>query len=494
MMTKLIDQVQGLARPRVMVVGDMLLDRYVWGKVRRISPEAPIQILKVDEEEVRLGGAANVARNMRSLGARVTLAGVIGNDPSGRRFLRLARSERIRTSNLVQDAKRPTSTKSRMMAQNQQMLRVDHEIVETIDGATQRRLVSKVRSGLRESDLVVISDYHKGTLPKSVTREVIRAAGRAKVPVLVGLKGRDHLKYRGATGAALNRAELRLISGCEKTEAGARRILDQLRLKFLVVTLGEGGLAVFPRKGRPVRLPTVARQVFDVTGAGDTVMSAFGIALASGLGYLECARIANVAAGIVVGKVGTAGVTREEIIERLRSGGEDSGSKILADQELGPVLERHRQLGRRIVFTNGCFDVLHAGHVKLLQFAKSQGDILVVGLNSDRSVRGTKGPRRPIIKQEERALVLSAIEACDYVVIFNEPTPDRIVRKLKPDILVKGEDWLHRKVVGSRTVRNRGGRIALAPIVRGLSSTGIIDRILEKYGTGSDGRKSGRKS
>lgn len=480
--SRLISQVEALLRPRAVVLGDLLLDRYVWGSVGRISPEAPIPVLKVDREEFRLGGAANVAMNLRSLGARVTLAGVVGEDAGAKTFETIARRGRIGIEGVVRDPTRPTSTKTRMMAQRQQVLRVDREEIRAPDAGVEAMLIRAIQSAVPRADLAVISDYQKGTLTKRVARATIAACRRARIPLFVGLKSLDCLKYRGATAAALNRAELRALTLRDDLERGARKLLGQLRLEYLLVTLGEEGMAVFPRGARAVRLPTVARQVYDVTGAGDTALAAFALAARSGLSLPDCARIANAAAGIVVGKVGTAQTTRDEIVEHLRTGGEHSTGKIVSEEELLREVEQERKLGKRIVFTNGCFDLLHAGHVKILQFAKAQGDTLVVGLNSDRSVRRIKGEGRPILPQEDRALLLSGIEACDRVVIFDDATPARLIRRLQPDVLVKGEDWQRRGVVGSTLVRNNGGRVVLAPIFRGLSSSRLIERILTRYG------------
>jgi D-beta-D-heptose 7-phosphate kinase/D-beta-D-heptose 1-phosphate adenosyltransferase len=479
--SRLIAQVEGLPRPKALVLGDLLLDRYVWGSVGRISPEAPIPVLKVEREEFRLGGAANVALNLRSLGARVTLAGIVGQDAGAKRFEAIARKARIGTEGVVHDPSRPTSSKSRMMAQRQQVLRVDREDVRGPNAGVESALIRRIEAAVRRVELAVISDYQKGTLTKRVARAAVAACRRAGVPLFVGLKSLDSLKYRGATAASLNRAELRALTGRDDLESGARKLLARLGLQYLLVTLGEEGMAVFPRGVRPVRLPTVARQVFDVTGAGDTALAGFALAARAGLPLPDCARIANAAAGVVVGKVGTAQTTRAEIVEQLRTGGAHSAAKIVGEEALARELDRERRLGRRIVFTNGCFDLLHAGHMKILQFAKAQGDTLVVGINSDRSVRRLKGEGRPILSQEERALMLSGIEACDRVVIFDEATPARLIRRLRPDVLVKGEDWQRRGVVGSGAVRNHGGRVVLAPIFQGLSSSRLIERILKRY-------------
>lgn len=486
MTTRLIELIQSLARPKVLVVGDVILDRYVWGRVSRISPEAPIQVLETQREEFRAGGAANVARNLASLGARVVFGGSIGDDAWGKILTSELSRDGISSDAVVCDTAKPTCTKTRMMAHNHQLLRVDQESVEPIGRKTEQALIERIRRAAPECDLVIVSDYQKGTL----TPAVCQAVTRLKRPILVGLKSHDYQKYSGATGAALNRSELRSISGSVDLEDGARQIMKSLKLKFLVVTLGEHGLALFSPAAEPHRMPTDARQVYDVTGAGDTLLSTFGLAYASGLSLEDCARLGNVAAGIVVGKVGTAVATREEMIEHLLGGGHLSDAKIVDETTLAKKLDEERRKGRRIVFTNGCFDLLHVGHVKLLQFARSQGEVLVVALNTDHSVRRLKGPARPIVPQEERCQVVGALESVDYVVMFDENTPKRLIDLVKPDVLVKGEDWADKTVVGSDTVAKRGGRVALAPLVQGSSTSTIITRILERHRNGGPSIKA----
>jgi D-beta-D-heptose 7-phosphate kinase/D-beta-D-heptose 1-phosphate adenosyltransferase len=486
MTTRLIELIRSLARPKVLVVGDVILDRYVWGRVSRISPEAPIQVLETQREEFRAGGAANVARNLASLGARVILGGTVGDDAWAKILTSELSRDGISSDALVCDGEKPTSTKTRMMAHNHQLLRVDQENVEPIGKKTEQALIEKIRRAAAECDLAIVSDYQKGTL----TASVCQALSKLKKPVLVGLKSHDFQKYAGATGATLNRSELRAISGTGDLEAGARQIMKTLKLKFLVVTLGEHGLALFSTGGKPHRMPTDARQVFDVTGAGDTLLSTFGLAYASGLTLEDCARLGNVAAGIVVGKVGTAVATREEMIEHLLGGGHMSDAKIVDELTLVKKLDEERRKGRRIVFTNGCFDLLHVGHIKLLQFARSQGEVLVVALNSDHSVRRLKGPSRPIVPQDERCQIISALESVDYVLLFDENTPKRVIDLVKPDVLVKGEDWADKTVVGSDAVAKRGGRVALAPLVQGSSTSTIITRILERHRNGGPSDKA----
>jgi D-beta-D-heptose 7-phosphate kinase/D-beta-D-heptose 1-phosphate adenosyltransferase len=465
MNNRLVEAVEKLRSPRIFVLGDLILDRYVWGSVQRVSPEAPVQILNVQREEARLGGAANVAANLAALAARVSCGGTVGRDAGGSRILKLLRSRKIDLSAALRDSRKPTAVKTRMIAHNQQMVRVDRESADPITPDVQRRLLAAALRAAATSDLAILSDYDKGTLPRGLCESFIR---RAKCPVLVGLKSRDCRKYARATGAFLNRGELLTISRKEDVEAGARKILRELGLKFLVVTLGERGMAIYSRGAAPILLPAMARQVYDVTGAGDTALAAFGVAYASGLALEECALLANTAAGVVVSKVGTETVTRAE----LRASG-DAHRKVLALPALLKALKVERARGRRIAFTNGCYDLIHAGHVQTLQFARSKGDLLVVGLNSDRSVRGLKGKGRPILPQGDRARVLAALEAVDYVVLFDAQTPEALARRIRPDVLVKGEDYRGARVVG----REHAGLVEFAPLVKGISTSDIIRRI-----------------
>jgi len=367
--------------------------------------------------------------------------------------------------------------KTRLLAHNQQMLRIDHERRHPVAPAVERDLARAVARAAATADLALVSDYNKGTMTPRVCRSLIEAFRKRGKPVIIGLKSRDIGRYAHATGASLNRAELALVSGVDDVPAGAKKIVRRLGLEFLAVTLGERGLQVYGPRGPAVTLDAVARQVYDVTGAGDTVLAAFGTAFASGLPIEDCALLANAAAGIVVGKVGTATVTREELLDHATQGDESGRRKVLDAAALVRALEGERRRGRRIVFTNGCFDLLHSGHLSLLRFARSRGDVVVVGLNTDRSVRALKGPARPIQGAAERAGLLAALECVDYVTLFDEDTPERLIRRVRPDVLVKDEDYAGKKVAGRDFVTSKGGRVEYAPRVRGVSTTDLVSRI-----------------
>jgi D-beta-D-heptose 7-phosphate kinase/D-beta-D-heptose 1-phosphate adenosyltransferase len=474
---RLVGLVEGLPRPRIFVLGDLILDRFVWGGVERISPEAPIPVLSAEHEEVRPGGAANVARNLAALGARVNCAGIVGRDAAGAQLTRLLGDAGVGVGGILPGADRPTSFKTRIIARGQQMLRVDQETVEPIPPAQERRLERLVRRAARVCEAAVVPDYRKGTLTASVAGTLVREFRRLGKPVLVGMKTPEVDKYRRATGVMLNRHELAQYTGLPGEEAAARALVDRLALKFLVGTLGERGLLVLDARGRLTRMPTQARAVYDVTGAGDSCLAAFAMAYQGGCALVDCAAIANAAAGVVVGKIGTEEVRRDELARALRQAEAHVEHKIAGVEELAAALRDERGRGRSIVFTNGCFDVLHPGHLNLLQFAKAQGDVLVVGLNTDRSVRALKGPDRPVFSQADRARLLAALEAVDYVAFFDEETPESLVRRVRPDVLVKGEDWKGKTVVGGAFVRKLGGRVVLAPLLPGYSTSETLRKM-----------------
>jgi D-beta-D-heptose 7-phosphate kinase / D-beta-D-heptose 1-phosphate adenosyltransferase len=496
MYRELIRLVERFKRPRLAVVGDLMLDRYVFGDAERISPEAPVQILRADEDDTRLGGAGSVVNNLLALGADVAVFGVLGADDSGDHVMRDLKKAGARTAGVVRVKGRRTTIKTRFVGRAQhrhpqQVLRVDWEDLSPLGPAVEKQLVARFRAFLRSADAVVISDYNKGVLAPGLTQQIIRLARVQRLPVLVDpIKDRDYRKYRGATLITPNRLETSLASGVNLTgsdavRAAAKRLLKDLRLGAVVVTLDKDG-AYLAVRGKPgVMLPTRPRTVYDVAGAGDMFISALAMAVASGAGLPESVRLANVAGGLEVQKFGVQTVSREEIVAELLEEAHKSGDKVRRMENLKIDLARHRAIGEKVVWTNGCFDVLHAGHVDYLQFAAAQGDVLVVGLNSDASVRRLKGAGRPVSTEEHRARVLAALEAVDYVIIFEDSTPERMIRAVRPDVLVKGEDWRKKGVVGREFVESYGGRVVLAPLVGGLSTTGIVERIRRTGGKGA---------
>ncbi len=471
---------------RILVVGDLMLDEYVWGRTDRISPEAPVQVVEVQREDLRLGGAGNVINNLVVLGCRVCVASVVGDDADGQVLRRMLSEKKIDDSGIVAVPGRTTSRKTRILASNQQMLRIDRESRVPVDGEQGRMLVDFVRDRIDQFQVILLSDYLKGVLSDEVLRGIIEIGREKGVPVLVDPKGNDYRKYRGATLLTPNRKEAQVASGIEirneadLVEAG-RTLRQSLDLDALVLTRSEEGMSLFVRDRGEIHLPTEAKEVFDVTGAGDTVLSVLGAGLACGFSLEEAARLSNVAAGIVVGKVGTSTVSAEEILETVGRSHRDSDLKIKTRDVLSVALEHEREKRRRIVFTNGCFDLLHAGHVQYLQNARRLGDLLVLGLNSDQSVQRLKGPKRPLIGENERAHILAALDCIDYVCLFDEDTPLELIRAVKPDILVKGGDYSPEGVVGKEIVESYGGRVEIIEFVAGKSTTSIIDKVLRAY-------------
>jgi D-beta-D-heptose 7-phosphate kinase/D-beta-D-heptose 1-phosphate adenosyltransferase len=477
----------GAGDVRLLVVGDLMLDEYLWGKAERISPEAPVQVVEVTREDVRLGGAGNVINNLVALGCRVVACSVIGGDDNGTILQRAFTGKGVDVSGLFQDPMRATSKKTRVVAANQQIVRIDRESKEDISSEYEERILEFIEGRASQFRAILISDYAKGVLTPKTLEGIIAVARKMRVPVVVDPKGRDYGKYSGASILTPNRKEAEIAAGItivdeESLKAAARHLLDDVDLDALLITRSEQGMSLFLRGGEMVHIPTVAREVYDVTGAGDTVLAVMGLALACGRDYADAAQLANVAAGIAVGKVGTSTVSPVEIIDAVGHGHRDSETKIKNLDVLAAIVAAEKAKGKRVVFTNGCFDLLHAGHVKYLQKARSFGDLLVLGLNSDQSVRRLKGDKRPLINEAERGHILSALDCVDYIVIFQEDTPLKLIEALKPAVLVKGGDYTPDRVVGREAVESSGGRVELVEFVDGKSTTNIIEKILQTYG------------
>lgn len=468
---------------RVLVVGDFMLDRYVWGSIERVSPEAPVHVLDVQTEEDRPGGAGNVALNLLALGAEVACVGLRGRDEAGRRLAHLLKRAGAEVHGLIEDRDRRTTVKTRMLAASQQVLRVDREDRAPASGATGRRLQTAIRQALKGVQVVVAADYAKGTLAPGVARMLIETARRRGLPVLVDPHRRkDYEKYKGCTVLKPNLAEAAMVIGAEpQTDEEVATSGAALRRKVhadaVMLTRGAAGLSVIWKGHKPLHIRGLPRQVFDVTGAGDTVIAALAWALGGGVALPDAAELANVAGSVVVGKVGSATVGRDELVHHILDVHHGAGLKVVTPADAAKVLAPHRARGERIVFTNGCFDVMHVGHIRAFQFAKGLGDVLVVGLNTDTSVRRIKGRGRPVLNEMDRAQILGALEAVDYIVLFDESTPLKLIKRVRPDVLVKGQDYTHETVVGADFVQSIGGEVVLAPIVDGVSTSAILDRI-----------------
>jgi len=463
--------------PRILVVGDLMIDHYLWGKCERISPEAPVQVIAVEEETSVLGGAGNVINNLKALGAEVDVISVVGDDGNANELRSLLRDIGVSDEHLITQVGRATSKKSRIIASQQQVVRYDKESTDDIDEATQQTLLSRFGTLLADYDSVLLSDYGKGVLTAKLTKALIAEANNAEKKVLVDPKGRDYTKYSGAYLLTPNKKEAAEASGInidtpETLERAITHLKRVCNLTVSLITLSEEGIAVYDSNLRIH--PTVAREVYDVTGAGDTVLASLGFALSCGYEIDSAVKFANLAAGVVVGKIGSATATLNEIIEYESSLNKStSDSHIKSIEEIALLSEELKRRGKKIVFTNGCFDILHVGHVKYLEEAKSYGDVLIVGLNSDASVRRLKGPSRPVNPQEDRAYILAALEAVDYVVLFGDDTPLELIKAVKPHILVKGGDYEGKSVVGQEIA----DELRLVQFVDGKSTTKIIEKI-----------------
>lgn len=471
---------------KALVIGDLMLDEYLWGKAERISPEAPVQVVDVLREDLRLGGAGNVVNNLVALGCKVSVCSVIGGDENGSHLRHAFTGKGVDTAGVFEDPLRHTSKKTRVIAANQQIVRIDHETRDDVSAEFENKVIAYLEALDEDVRVILVSDYLKGVLTERVLAAVKVAGQRLRIPVVVDPKGNDYGKYQGVTIITPNRKEAEIASHIAirdqaSLDRAAEMLLTGLELDALLITRSDEGMSLFTARGESVHIPTVAREVYDVTGAGDTVLSVLGLGLACGLNFEESAWLANVAAGVAVAKLGTSTVSPAEIIVELGRGHQDSDTKIKNIDVLTELLGAEKQRGKKIVFTNGCFDLIHAGHVKYLQKAKAFGDILVLGLNSDESVRRLKGEKRPLIAQEERAHILAALDCIDYVVVFGEDTPYALIAAIRPDILVKGGDYTPETVVGRDIVEAGGGRVELVEFVDGRSTTDLIEKILERY-------------
>jgi D-beta-D-heptose 7-phosphate kinase/D-beta-D-heptose 1-phosphate adenosyltransferase len=471
---------------RILVVGDLMLDEYLWGKAERISPEAPVQVVEVTREDVRLGGAGNVINNLVALGCKVTALSVIGGDDNGVLLRHAFTGKGVDVSGVFEDPMRSTSKKTRVVAANQQIVRIDRETKDSISVEFEDRIIEFVKARGNEFQVILVSDYAKGVVTQRILEGIIAVARRVNLPVAIDPKGSDYSKYRGASILTPNRKEAEIAAGItiaddESLKEAALTLLRQVELDAILITRSEKGMSLFPSGGEEVHIPTVAREVYDVTGAGDTVLAVLGLALACGMDFADAARLANVAAGIAVGKIGTSTVAPAEIIDAVSQRHRDCDTKIKNLDVLAALVEGEKRKGKKVVFTNGCFDLLHAGHVKYLQKARSFGDLLVLGLNSDASVRRLKGEKRPLIGEAERAHILAALDCVDYVVLFPEDTPLKLIETLRPSVLVKGGDYTPAGVVGKELVESYGGRVELVEFVDGKSTTNIIEKILKNY-------------
>lgn len=464
-------------KPNILVIGDLMIDHYLWGSCDRISPEAPVQVINVKKENATLGGAGNVINNLKALGSSVEVISVLGDDSVANELKSLLENIGVNSKSLVIEKNRKTSKKSRIMASNQQVIRYDSESAEDISIQSESKILEVLEKNIKKYDAIILSDYKKGVLTFKLTQDIIKIANQNGVKVLADPKGKDFSKYKGAYTLTPNKKEaieatnIEIID--EKSLINALKILKkECDLDVSLITLSEQGIAIFDES--LFTSPTVAREVFDVTGAGDTVIASITFALSCGLDIKKALYFANLAAGVVVGKLGSATVTLDEIYEYESSLNKSSStSHIKTFEQIEKLSQKFHSQGKKVVFTNGCFDILHVGHVKYLQEAKSFGDVLILGLNADSSVRKLKGESRPINTQDDRAYILASLESVDYVVIFEEETPYELIKLIKPHVLVKGGDYEGKEVVG----QDIANELKLVQFVDGKSTTNTIKRI-----------------
>ena len=463
--------------PRLLVIGDLMIDHYLWGSCERISPEAPVQIINIDRARTVLCGAGNVFNNLKKLGAKVDVISVVGNCEISNELTNLLSDIEVDTKYLITQKNRISSKKSRIIASQQQVVRYDRECSDDIDIESQNTIIDTFNKIVKDYEVILLSDYGKGVLTNQLTQSLINIAKKHNKKVLIDPKGIDYLKYKDAYLLTPNKKEasiatkINIVDDASLTDAIVE-LKSMCNLGVSLITLSEHGIAIYDNELRTH--PIIAKEVFDVTGAGDTVLASLGFAIACGFNIDEAVEFSNLAGGVVVGKIGSATTTLNEVIEYESSLNKSSSDKHIKTQiEIARLSEELKSKGKKIVFTNGCFDLLHAGHISFLETAKNFGDILILGLNSDRSVTTLKGKERPINIQADRAYILAALEVVDYVVIFDEDTPYELIKSIQPHILVKGGDYRGKEVVG----QDIAGELKLVEFIDGKSSTKTIEKI-----------------
>lgn len=468
-------------KQHALIIGDVMLDRYLIGSVGRISPEAPVPIVLLNQQNERAGGAANVAANLSLLGIKTHIIGCVGDDSEGVTLLRLLKQMSVDVNGIYTSVNRPTIAKTRVLSGHQQMLRLDQESNISFNAAENADLMAVIQQQLAlKPSVVILSDYAKGLLSEQTCQIIIQQCKTSNIPVLVDPKGRDYSKYKGATALTPNKKETAEACNSSTDDAGlvskATALKKQLNLGFLAVTRGEEGITLIDDATH--HLPAIAKQVFDVSGAGDTVIATLAAGLIHNLSVLQSLQLANIAAAVVVGKVGTVPISQADLIEALASQqSSEQAHKVCDLSQLKAKVNAWKKDKQSIVFTNGCFDLLHAGHVTYLEAAKKRGDKLILGLNTDHSVSAIKGPTRPVVSENDRARVLAALESVDAVILFDEDTPLNLIKTIQPNVIAKGSDYSADQVVGGKEVLAWGGEIALIDLVEGRSTSNIIKKM-----------------
>lgn len=479
--------IESFKNAKVAVFGDFMVDKYLQGYVSRISPEAPVPVVNVQSDSKRLGGAGNVIRNLEALGAQATAIGLVGHDSAGNWLIGQLKESGTNISGMRQLNEISTSIKTRVTAQNQQLLRYDREVIHDAPETFIDFLEEEIDALLHDACALIISDYGKGTITEKTAQITISAAKRANIPVVIDPKGNNYQKYRGATVCTPNTKELQEAVGRElclesEIKQAALELCNEYDLRYILVTRSEKGMSLIDGlSGIKSDYPALAKEIIDVTGAGDTVIAVFTLCFARGAKNDECCRLANLAASVVISKFGAAVVTSSELQSNLIVP-DKATSKLLSTKEAAEKVSVLHKQGKKVVFTNGCYDIIHAGHVSCFEKAKQFGDYLIVGVNSDDSIRRIKGDKRPIISQYDRVALLCAISYIDYIVVFDDDTPENLIRIISPDVLVKGMDWKNRTVAGGDFVQQNGGQLCFIDFEYDLSTTRIINKILDIYG------------
>lgn len=481
----LIEQIEQIQKVKALVLGDFMLDEYIIGDVRRISPEAPVPVIEVKSQNIRLGGAGNVINNILSLGAKARVLTCLGDDKLAESLLEQLTDTGAETQFIQKSKEVSTIIKTRVVSKNQQFLRYDREVVKDHPQSYQQYVKENIEKIFDGIDVVLISDYGKGAVTENFAQLLISFARSKKIPVVVDPKGSNYEKYSGATICTPNMNELSLVSGKtlveeQQIERAGLELCSKIKLDYLLVTRSEKGMSLIGSASKTkIDFPATAKEVVDVTGAGDTVITVISLGVAAGLPLTVCCKLANRAASVVISKFGSATTTFNELI-----GNEiyASGNKLIPVEQVKYLVNYIREQGKRIVFTNGCFDILHAGHISSFEQARRFGDVLIVGLNSDASVRRIKGEQRPIVCEQDRARLLCSLSLTDYVIIFDDDTPQKLIEMISPDVLIKGKDWEENQpVAGQRFIESNGGRVCFIDLEQGLSTTNIIKKIRDVY-------------
>jgi D-beta-D-heptose 7-phosphate kinase/D-beta-D-heptose 1-phosphate adenosyltransferase len=469
----------------LMVVGDLMIDEYVWGEVDRISPEAPVQVVSVKNEEYTLGGSGNVVNNLVALGAKASVLGVTGTGRDRKLLLNRLDDLGVDAKGVIQERSRPTTKKTRVIADHQQVLRIDRETKKGIATSTFKSLMALAAKIIPSVDLILISDYGKGLVSPALIADLVKIAKQNNKITIADPKGLDFTKYSGVTLLTPNSKEAALASGVEISDekdiaAAGKIIIEKFGIEKLLITCGKDGMVLFEPNQQPFKISTKARDVYDVSGAGDTVMAVLGLGMAVGLPLREAITLANTAAGIVVGKVGTATVSKRELSQALNQTSQDNTSKFKSLNEISQICRKLQRDRKRVILTNGCFDLLHVGHIRLFSASKQLGDVMIVAIDDDDSVKLLKGAGRPVIGVNERVRILSALDSVDYVVVFATSELDNVIRAIRPDVLTKGSDYESTEVLGREIVESYGGRIERISITEEISATQIINNIKKK--------------